>query len=539
MSLLTAWRERALPRVDRRGIVFTASAVVYATLILSSAWTLNPYFAQTWDVVTFVHAAQSFLGGTNPFDLYAQSRAAQTWPYAYPPLHAMVVAAALLAGKLVPALPDYVVARVPAVLADIGIALALYRIVERKTSDENLARTAFLVWLFNPVTFYNTAVQGHFESEWLLPVLLAYLWVEESPGIVLPSLALGLGVLFKQVAILFAIPVWMAMAENLFYGNPRSRSAPGDRTRAGRRLAASLLISGAVIGVVVLPFLLYSNDFLYMNLTYVENVPVQTQSWMVALLGITRSVPNAFTSDFLLFRYQTFVTLLAAAAIAFIGVRRRWSLYLVGTLIALAFFLTSKKVMGYYYVMLLPFLLVECLPRRRLGLVLAAVVATTWIALSPYYAAWANPAHWWIYAVLGAANSVFFAWLGWQVTAADPPGQAEPGLARLLFVTVGLFAAAVLAALAQPVVQSAGSAIRAPVVAPGMQENALVAGAAFAAVLIAALVLTAKWTRKVAGSVDKYAFALVLTFAPLFFAVYTLTKESTALFEIVINALGG
>ncbi len=94
-----------------------------------------------------------------------------------------------------------------------------------------------------------------------------------------------------------------------------------------------------------------------MNFTYVENVPVQTQSWIVALLGLTRDAPTAMTSDFFLFRCQTLVTIAAAIAIAFMGTRRNWSLYLTATLIAIVFFLTSKKVMGYYYVMLFPFLL--------------------------------------------------------------------------------------------------------------------------------------------------------------------------------------
>ena len=54
-----------------------------------------------------------------------------------------------------------------------------------------------------------------------------------------------------------------------------------------------------------------------MNLTYVENVPVQTQSWIIGLLGATRTSPDALTSDFFLLRYQTIVTMLAAASIAF------------------------------------------------------------------------------------------------------------------------------------------------------------------------------------------------------------------------------
>ncbi len=68
-----------------RGVFFSTTAILYAGLILTAVLTVNSYFAQTWDVTTFIHAGQRFLDGGTPFDLYAQTRAAQTWPYAYPP----------------------------------------------------------------------------------------------------------------------------------------------------------------------------------------------------------------------------------------------------------------------------------------------------------------------------------------------------------------------------------------------------------------------------------------------------------------------
>jgi len=555
-----------------RAVFFATSTLLYTAAIVIAPLTLNPYFAQTWDVNTFIQAAHRFLDGGNPFDLYAQSRAAQTWPYAYPPLHALVVAVALFAGNLIHLLPEYVWARVPALLADLGIAIALYAIVRRKSDDESHARAAALLWLFNPVTFYDTAVQGHFESEWLLFVLLAYAWREDARHLALPTLALAVAVLFKQTAILFTLPVWMTIAKaegrrmrdesvtrvfhpSAFSLHPSSFSC----------LAFSTIIFALVIVVVCLPFLLYSNDFLYMNLTYVENVPVQTQSWIVALLGITRASPDALTSDFVLLRYQTIVTLLAAAGIAFVGARRGWSLYLAATLIAIAFFLTSKKVMGYYYAMLFPFLLVETLPRKRYDLALIALVATTWISLSPYYAAWVNHAHWWIYAALGILNSVFFVWLfvslvSLRAERSNPPSSLEIacfGFAQhrhpstrfarsgallamtgTLFVSLGLFANAVLAALLQPLASGNGSPIRAPIVAAGMEWNALAAFAALIGLSAIALLGIHRATKNVGGTLPRGAWGVVLIFAPLFFSVYTLTKESTAILEIALKAWG-
>ena len=531
--------------VSSRAVFFTASALVYTAAIVSATLTLNPYFAQTWDVNTFIHAARTFFDNASPFDLYAQTRAAQTWPYAYPPLHAFIVAIALFIGNFVRVFPDYVWARVPVIVADIGVALVLYRIMLRKSSDETIARTAVLLWLFNPITFYDTAIQGHFESEWLVFVLLAYAWLEDSRHIALPTIALALAVLFKQTAIVFAIPLWMYFFVEAQHVAPLHRRA--------LRLASSFTVFAFVVGVVCLPFLLYSNDFVFMNLTYVENVPVQTSSWIIALLGFTRAAPDALTGDFFLLRYQTIITMLAAVAIAFAAARRGWSLYLAATLIALAFFLTSKKVMGYYYVMLLPFLLVEVLPKRRFDLALAAIVATAYISLAPYYAAWTNHAHWWVYAALGTINSAFFVWLftrlvslrGAQFATKQSPSNLEIAsqtplamTRTVIFVPLGLFAVALFASLLQPLLPNNGSPIRAPLVAAGMEMNALIMFAALIALAVIALFAVRALARLTDRRATIAAWGVVLIFAPLFFSVYTLTKESTAILEIALKILG-
>ncbi len=542
-----------------RGRFFAAIAVLYACAILLTTLTLNAYFAQTWDVATFVQAAHAFLEGGSPFDLYAQSRVAQTWPYAYPPLHALAVALALLPGTLLPILPEYVWARLPTICADIAVALVLYALVERRTGDQTLARVAALVWLFNPVTFYDTAVQGHFESEWLLFVLLAFTWHEEGRGIAPPSLALAIAFLFKQVALLFAIPFWVMLAVGK---TCKVAPAIGGGERSLRRwqpAALSVLLFALVVGVVCLPFVLYSDDFLYMNLTYVENMPVQTASWLVGVLGLTRTSPDALTGDFPLLRFHTVISVLAALGISLVAARRGWSLYVAGALIALGFFLTSRKVMGYYYVMLLPFLLVAELPRRRLHLVALAVAALAWMALAPYYAAWTNHAHWWVYAGLGALNSLFFVWMFVQVAlhrretedenagpsrvadlSPEPPDLSpDPSPKRrgepqtVLVLSVGLFVAAIGAALLQPLVSSTVSPIRAPIVPPGVEGNAVLAFLLLLLLLVMIALLARRWAPRSAPA----AWGGVFVFAPLFFAVYTLTKESTAILEMALAML--
>lgn len=525
--------------MPNRAVFFASIAALYAAAIIAATLTLDPYFSQTWDVQTFIQAGKQFLDGKNPFALYAESRAAQTWPYAYPPLHAGVTAFALALGNLFRFVPDYLWARVPTIVADIGIAYLLHSIVRRKSNDEQIARAAAMLWLFNPITFYDTAVQGHFESEWLIFVLLAYAWLDEGRAIILPTIALAMAVLFKQVAIVFAIPIYGSLVIELLNGwRDNRRATTNQPPNHLTTLLVSIFIFISIISIVCLPFLLYSNDFLFMNLTYVENVPVQTQSWIVAVLGLTRDAPTSLTSDFFLLRYQTIVTMFAAIAISFIGARRSWSLYLTATLIALAFFLTSKKVMGYYYVMLWPFLLIELLPRHRFDLATIALVATTYISLSPYYASWTNHAHWWVYAGLGGLNSMFFIWLAVKIMNDQKPRTAKLAvdswqLAVSTFAS--LFAVALFASLLQPLIANNGSPIRAPLIAPGMESNALTVLASLIMVSLAAIIVL----RQILHATHEiWTIGVPLVFAPLFFSVYTLTKESTAIFEIALKMLG-
>jgi hypothetical protein len=109
----------------------------------------------------------------------------------------------------------------------------------------------------------------------------------------------------------------------------------------------------------------------------------------------------------------------------------------------------------------------------------------------------------------------------------------------VLFISLGLFAGALLAALLQPLVRSSSSPIRAPIVASGMAATVIFAFALMIAGLVLALALITRSIAGVKGTLGRGAWILVLIFSPLFFAVFTLTKESTAIFEITIKAWGG
>ncbi len=532
---------------DARWIV--GATLLYLVAVVATVFTLHAYFSQTWDVVTFIGAGKTILS-PEWNTLYGQSRAANYWPYAYPPLHAFVVAPFLALSWLA---PDFLLVRVPPMLFDVALGVLLYAIVARKTKNKILARLAMLVWLLNPVTWYDTAVQGHFEAEWLFFVVLAYYLspdpsptrrgemdlisdlsltrrgeMDISPDLsptrrgswIFAMLALSVAFLFKQNAILFALPLWAMM---LFGTNTPSF------LRRGVSFLVSLVVFSLPILLVSLPFVLYSNDYWYMNVQYVADVPLQTQSWLVALAGL-------FGADNLFLRASSPLTLIAVVVISIVAARRGMNVWLTATLIVLAFFLLSKKVVGYYYVMLLPFALVTLVPTKHFRLLSLIVVFISFVSLSPYFASWTNPSHVWWYSALGIFNSAVWAWIFvrlWRGIGSKESGEMR----ELAFLSFALFLSAVAAALLQPFINSQASPIRAPLIANGMETQALFSFLAFSFLVSLALIIAVFFTRSLARAipVPKRTYALVVLLAPLYFLTFTLTKESTMVFELILG----
>ncbi|HEX7587288.1 MAG TPA: hypothetical protein VF478_03150, partial [Anaerolineae bacterium] len=122
-----------------------------------------------------------------------------------------------------------------------------------------------------------------------------------------------------------------------------------------------------------------------------------------------------------------------------------------------------------------------------------------------------------------------------QASESGPTVSAN--MRPLLLVSIGLFAGAAWAGFLQPLAQNTASPIRAPIIAPGMEGNALLGFVALLALLTVTLALAARATRGL-GTLPRTAWGIALIMTPLFFAAYYLTKESTAIFEIALKALG-
>ncbi len=306
---------------------------------------------------------------------------------------------------------------------------------------------------------------------------------------------------------------------------------PGGWLKRILTLVASGIVFAIPVVLVSLPFFTYSNDYWYMVVQYVTQVPLQTQSWLVALA-------LAFGADNRVLQVSSALSLLAACAISLFAVRRKTDLWLAALLIVLSFFLLSKKVVGYYYVMVLPFALVTLIPARRFRLLAVITFAIAFISVSPYFAGWGDPANGWVYGLLGVTYSMFwfgvFIWL-WRNHPLAVQFAQNPRTPA--YLSVGLLLVAVFAALLQPLVASGTSPIRAPLIAPGTETSVAVVALGMLWLTVTGLVLAALYTRTVAREypISRLATAAVILLAPLYFLTFALTKESTAALEVLLK----
>ncbi|HEX8682698.1 MAG TPA: hypothetical protein VF707_10325 [Ardenticatenaceae bacterium] len=498
----------------------------YVALSLLVLFTLDRFWSANWDAETFLHAARTFRDGSSAWDLYEKSREARTWPYAYPPAFAIALApfvwlADVLSGQVATGPLQLAALRVPILIADIAIATLLHRILRRATGELWIARLGAAVWLFNPILFYHTAVQAHLESLWLWPTLAAYSWLQERgrERAWWPMLLLVAAMAVKQSAVLYAAPfaLWL-LAE-----------------RRWKDLATFALLFVLGFGGLALPFLLHSDDFRFMLLDFVAQMPVQVQSWQVWTLALPAFAVEQTRTTFPTVRYATLLVAGGVTLSALWGLRKGRSWYAIGTMVILTTFLLSHKVMAYHYPMLLPWLIVWGLRTRRFGTVALALVWTSWVLVSPYFAPWASASHLPFYALLGTLNSIFYGWLLWQVIVGDEqtesvtrPEQAQPAanLARWMVLLATGF---IFACIAQPITALL------PRTLPMMLS--LLGGVLFVTLLGFSLLAT-RVERALALPASHSAtlpsaryIAVALLLVPLFFTWFTMTAEVTAVIE--------
>lgn len=524
-------RPAAAPLTLGTDRVFLLSlAALYTALSLAMLFTMDRFWSANWDVEIILQATRSLWDGGSPFDLYEVSRATWPWPFPYPPHAALllvpfIAAADWLAGGAASGWPALIAIRFPVILADVAIAWLLHRILLRHGGPAWLARLGAVAWLLSPVLFYHTAVQAHQESTWMLPVLLAYDWLErrERERLWIPLLLLVVAISLKQSAVLYAAPVGLMLL-------------------AEQRGRALLLFGGLfalIFGAVALPFHLYSDAFYDLVFAEVRRMPVQVQSWQVWTLALPGFLVEQTRTTFPTVRYAALLSLCGALLAGGWALRRGRSWFVVGLLATLAFLLFSQKVMAYHYPMLLPWLILVTFRAGRLRLATVGLIWSAWIVLSPYFAPWADPAHLPFYALLGTLNSALFLWIAIEAFRGSEEGTVDGSAATagwLLTATLLLAAGFTLATVVQPLMgplreglAAAGAAIQ----LAGLLL--LLAGVLLLTILLTAL-LAGRTARVVAlpegaGRLRAGHVGLALLFVPLFFTWFTMTAEVTAVIE--------
>lgn len=92
--------------------------------------------------------------------------------------------------------------KLPSILADMGIAILLYKIVKLRTKSWNKGFLAFLIVLFSPAIWFNSAAWGQIESIPIFFVILASVFLIEE-RLLLAGVSLVVAILVKQSAIIF------------------------------------------------------------------------------------------------------------------------------------------------------------------------------------------------------------------------------------------------------------------------------------------------------------------------------------------------
>jgi hypothetical protein len=194
---------------------------------------LAPLLVQSYDFVHLYYSAFDIAKGTNPYAvydfayppvmLYILSFLAiiyfkanlflenLDWPSAldWPPslFKAAFISVPLIGFDVPPPLFNLVF-KIPNIIADLAVAILLYKIIYMQKKDVGLAKKSMLLWFLNPLTIWMSSIHGAFDSVAVFFSLLAfYLFIRSS--FTLGAFSLGAGVLTKLYPV-FIIPVAMS-----------------------------------------------------------------------------------------------------------------------------------------------------------------------------------------------------------------------------------------------------------------------------------------------------------------------------------------
>jgi len=126
--------------------------------------------------------------------------------------------------------------QLPAILADFGIAWVIYKVV-KKMKNEKLAIFGALIYLFNPVVWYNSSVWGQYDSVINFFALLSfYLLMEKKLKWAILFFALSI---YTKASLLIFAPIFLLVALKRF---------------SFKKVISSSFLTIVAIGLATLPF---------------------------------------------------------------------------------------------------------------------------------------------------------------------------------------------------------------------------------------------------------------------------------------------
>ena len=137
-----------------------------------------------------------------------------------------------------------VILKLPSILAEVGLALLAYRIMEKRQGKTAALLIASLL-LFNPATFFNSSVWGQIDAVFVLAVVLCLYYLHKQNGIV-GAVFFTAALLIKPQAIMLAPVVGLYYIYSLFKKSGKYKALMHMLLGA----AASVLL----IGVAAWPF---------------------------------------------------------------------------------------------------------------------------------------------------------------------------------------------------------------------------------------------------------------------------------------------
>lgn len=325
-----------------------------------------PFFGHPWDMSIWTTIGSQTVDQS--MNVYEVHEVDYPWgSYTYPPVWLGWCSTAYILTRSFQSLEAYVaVIKLPSILADIAIAALIWKILMDNRRDEKKALLAMSFWAFNPVTFWISGIWGMFDSLAVFFALLGlyHFWNRRYSW---SGFFLGVGAavkIFPGMLLMATVPLLIGRI----------------------RLSASKVFWKHVLPFISFPLLVsipyLGAPFAYLNALFKHFGQVGQFTYWVFLSSIVNSqILGAVATVIMLF-------------IVLVSYRRANSMfedphhgiYLLSSLVILAFFATSTKVNVQYVTWVLPLLILHYFQRedaKMKGFFITLVIAAMgWIIIT-------------------------------------------------------------------------------------------------------------------------------------------------------------